>query len=77
MRVKRETEKREGKMARWDCKKEVIPLTAMAAMECINVCLNTLYKAAAVKGLNYFVFVTYSYAFGSIVLLPFLFIFPR
>ncbi|KAF4390646.1 hypothetical protein G4B88_015536 [Cannabis sativa] len=61
----------------WDCKKQVIPFIAMAAMECINVGLNTLYKAASTKGLSYFVFVTYSYAFGSITLLPLLFIFPR
>ncbi|PON47434.1 WAT1-related protein [Parasponia andersonii] len=73
-------ERRRGgreKMAGWDCKKEVIPFMAMAAMECINVSLNTLYKAAAVKGLSYFVFVTYSYGLGTIVLLPLIFIFPR
>ncbi|XP_062106802.1 WAT1-related protein At5g40230-like [Humulus lupulus] len=64
-------------MAAWDCKKQVIPFIAMAAMEFINVSLNTLYKAATRKGLSYFVFVTYSYAFGSITLLPLLFIFPR
>ncbi|GMN42467.1 hypothetical protein TIFTF001_011671 [Ficus carica] len=64
-------------MVRFDCKREVLPLAAMATVECINVSLNTLYKAAAVKGLSYFVFVTYSYALGSLVLLPILFIFPR
>ena len=60
-----------------DYKKEVVSFTAMAVVECINVSLNTLYKAATLKGLSYFVFVTYSYAFGALVLLPFIFIFPK
>ncbi|XP_024031408.1 WAT1-related protein At5g40240 [Morus notabilis] len=64
-------------MARLDCKKEVVPFTAMASVECISVILNTLYKAAAAKGLSYFVYVTYSYALGALVYLPLLFIFPR
>lgn len=64
-------------MARLDCKKEVVPFTAMASVECISVSLNTLYKAAAAKGLSYFVYVTYSYALGALVYLPLLFIFPR
>ncbi|GMN42464.1 hypothetical protein TIFTF001_011672 [Ficus carica] len=60
-----------------DCKKEALAFTAMAAIAFINVGLSTLYKAAAIKGLSNFVLITYSNAIGTLVLLPFLFIFPR
>ena len=60
-----------------DCKKEVLPFTAMAAVECINVALNTIFKAAAFKGLSYWVFVAYVHLIGTLVLLPLPFIFPR
>ncbi|PON75976.1 Plant-drug/metabolite exporter [Trema orientale] len=49
----------------------------MALAECTTVCLHTLYKAASSKGLNYFVFMAYSYLLGTLVLLPFCFIFSR
>ncbi|KAL5582510.1 hypothetical protein UlMin_014952 [Ulmus minor] len=60
-----------------DCKKEVLPFAAMAAVECITVALNTIFKAAAFKGLSYWVFVAYIHVIGTLVLLPLPFIFPR
>lgn len=59
------------------CKKEGVSFAAMAAIELVNVGLSTLYKAAALKGLSYFVFIAYSYAIGALVLFPLIFIFPR
>ncbi|KAJ8567003.1 hypothetical protein K7X08_019211 [Anisodus acutangulus] len=50
--------------------KEVLPFTAMVAMECINVGLNTLYKAATNKGMSHHVFVVYSYGLAALLLLP-------
>ena len=64
-------------MAGGDWKKEVVPFAAMAAVESATVGINTLYKAATLKGLNYFVFTAYSYPIGTLVLLPLPFIFPR
>ncbi|KAH9790544.1 WAT1-related protein [Citrus sinensis] len=52
------------------CCKDVLPFTAMVAMECINVGLNTLFKAATSKGMSHFVFVVYSYGVAALVLLP-------
>ncbi|EXC31604.1 Auxin-induced protein 5NG4 [Morus notabilis] len=49
----------------------------MAAVEFATVGVNTLYKAATLKGLSYFVFIAYSYFLGTLVLLPLPFIFPR
>ncbi|GMN42460.1 hypothetical protein TIFTF001_011668 [Ficus carica] len=43
---------------------------AMVTMECINVGLNTLFKAATLKGMSYHVFVVYAYAVAALVLLP-------
>lgn len=50
--------------------KEVLPFTAMVTMECINVGLNTLYKAATNKGMSNHVFVVYSYGLAALLLLP-------
>ncbi|KAH9742052.1 WAT1-related protein [Citrus sinensis] len=52
------------------CCKDVLPFTATVAMECINVGLNTLFKAATSKGMSHFVFVVYSYGVAALVLLP-------
>ncbi|KAH9742049.1 WAT1-related protein [Citrus sinensis] len=52
------------------CCQDVLPFTAMVAMECINVGLNTLFKAATSKGMSHFVFVVYSYGVAALVLLP-------
>ncbi|XWS30335.1 hypothetical protein CRYUN_Cryun24cG0108500 [Craigia yunnanensis] len=63
-------------MARRYCYKDVLPFTAMVAVECSNVGLNILFKAATLKGMNYYIFITYSYAVGALLLLPLSFIFP-
>ncbi|PON52051.1 WAT1-related protein [Trema orientale] len=64
-------------MAGLDCRKEVLSFTAMASVEFATVGVNTLYKAASLKGLSYFVFIAYSSAIGALVLLPLPFIFRR
>ncbi|KAE8657523.1 WAT1-related protein [Hibiscus syriacus] len=56
---------------RWRyCYREVLPISAMVTMECINVGLNTLFKAATLSGMSYHVFVVYAYAIAALVLLP-------
>ncbi|KAH1038597.1 hypothetical protein J1N35_040340 [Gossypium stocksii] len=56
---------------RWRyCYKDVLPFSAMVTMECINVGLNTLFKAATLMGMSYHVFVVYAYAIAALVLLP-------
>ncbi|PON47442.1 Plant-drug/metabolite exporter [Parasponia andersonii] len=65
-------------MGSWNnCKKNVVPFAAIAAVECSIVATTTLYKAAHAKGLHYFVFFTYSYILASLVLLFLSFVFPR
>ncbi|KAJ4848505.1 hypothetical protein Tsubulata_047760, partial [Turnera subulata] len=55
--------------------KDVLPLAALIVVECSQVGLSTIYKAASLKGLSYYVFVFYSYAIGTLTLLvPVLFI---
>ncbi|XP_027074488.2 WAT1-related protein At5g40240-like [Coffea arabica] len=56
---------------------EVFPFTAMVTMECINVGMNTIFKAATVKGLNYHVFMLYSYGIAALLLLPLCYFFHR
>ncbi|XWS40780.1 hypothetical protein CRYUN_Cryun17cG0024800 [Craigia yunnanensis] len=63
-------------MARRYCYKDVLPFTALVAVECTNVGLNILFKAATLKGMSYYIFITYSYAVGTLLLLPLSFIFP-
>ncbi|KAB1211731.1 hypothetical protein CJ030_MR6G023243 [Morella rubra] len=64
-------------MAGWYCYRDVLPFTAMVTMECTNVGLNTLFKAATLSGMSYHVFVVYAYALAAIVLLPAPFISQR
>lgn len=52
------------------CYREVLPFTAIVAMECTNVGLNTLYKLATRSGMSRHVFVVYAYAIAALVLLP-------
>ncbi|XP_057491213.1 WAT1-related protein At3g28050-like [Actinidia eriantha] len=52
------------------CYREWVPLTAMVTMECTNVGLNTLFKAATLNSMSYHVFVVYSYAVAALLLLP-------
>ncbi|XP_051140962.1 WAT1-related protein At5g40240-like [Andrographis paniculata] len=49
---------------------ELLVFAAMAAVECTNVGVTTIYKAAVTKGLNYHVYMAYSYAIAAAVLLP-------
>ncbi|KAL4653529.1 hypothetical protein ACB092_01G310300 [Castanea dentata] len=62
-------------MAWRNCYKDALPFSAMVATECINVGLNILYKASTLKGLGFYVFILYSSAIGTLVLLPLAFIF--
>jgi len=55
---------------RYYCCRDVLPFTTMVTMECINVGLNTLFKAATLRGMSYHVFVVYAYGIAAIVLLP-------
>ncbi|GLT33294.1 hypothetical protein SLA2020_078960 [Shorea laevis] len=62
-------------MERGYCYREVLPFVAMVAVECLNVVINILFKAANLKGMNFYVFIAYAYTIANFVLLPFLFIF--
>jgi hypothetical protein len=73
---KRERE-REMLVLRNYCYKDVLPFSAMVAVECTNVVLNVLFIAATLKGMSNYVFNAYSYAVSTLVLLPFAFIFIR
>ncbi|XP_024182765.1 WAT1-related protein At4g15540 isoform X3 [Rosa chinensis] len=55
----------------------ILPFTAMVTMECIYVGLNIFFKAATSRGLSYYVFIVYSYAVATLLLLPLPFIFRR
>lgn len=57
-------------MAEMYCYREALPFAAMVTMECVNVGLNTLFKAATSAGMSYHVFVPYAYAVAALVLLP-------
>ncbi|XP_018482641.2 WAT1-related protein At5g40240 isoform X1 [Raphanus sativus] len=57
--------------------RDVVPFAAMFAVECSTVGSNTLYKAATLRGLNFYVFIFYSYAASTLVLLPLSLIFGR
>ncbi|GLT70535.1 hypothetical protein SLA2020_426090 [Shorea laevis] len=46
------------------------PFAAMVSLECLEVVLNTLNKAATSKGTSSFVLVVYGNALGSLILLP-------
>ncbi|CAN6702670.1 unnamed protein product [Malus baccata var. baccata] len=61
---------------RW-FQKDVLPFTAMVTVECTNVGLNVLFKAATLQGLSYYVFIVYSNLVATLVLLPLLFLFPN
>ncbi|KAK3033556.1 hypothetical protein RJ639_032404 [Escallonia herrerae] len=59
------------------CYREVLPFTAMFLVECTNTGLSTIFKAATDKGLDYHVFMLYSYAISTLLLMPMAFIFHR
>ncbi|XVF60372.1 hypothetical protein PTKIN_Ptkin08bG0040000 [Pterospermum kingtungense] len=56
--------------------KDVLPFTAMVAVECTFVGQSVLFKAASLKGMSYYVFTTYFHIVSTLVLLPLIFIFP-
>ncbi|CAL2250434.1 unnamed protein product [Prunus armeniaca] len=57
-------------MAGRSCYRDALPFMAMVTMECANVGLNTLFKAATLRGMSYHVFVVYSYSVAALFLLP-------
>ncbi|KAK6256504.1 hypothetical protein SCA6_017809 [Theobroma cacao] len=60
----------------WECfRKDVLPFTAIVAVECTSVGLKIHFKAATLRGMSYYVFITYSYAVATLILLPFPLIF--
>ncbi|KAF1890121.1 hypothetical protein Lal_00025454 [Lupinus albus] len=62
------------------CCNDVVPFSAMVAIECTNVGVNILFKAATMKGLSYYVFIVYSFAISTLVLIlpmPFIFQWSR
>ncbi|KAM7509101.1 hypothetical protein LguiA_019554 [Lonicera macranthoides] len=59
------------------CLREVLPFIAMVMVECTNVGLSTIFKAASNKGLDYHVFMVYTYVISTLVAIPLTFIFHR
>ncbi|KAF8102243.1 hypothetical protein N665_0199s0018 [Sinapis alba] len=58
-------------------KEKFVPFVAMVIMEACTIALTILAKTALTGGMSPFVFVVYTNAFGSILLLPFSFFFHR
>ncbi|KAF3517665.1 hypothetical protein DY000_02060971 [Brassica cretica] len=56
---------------------DVVPFAAMVSVECVTVGSNTLFKAATLRGLSFYVYIFYSYVVATIVLLPLSLIFRR
>lgn len=56
---------------------ELLPFAAMIMVECLDVGLTTLSKAAMSRGMSHFVFVVYSNALATLILLPSSFIIHR
>lgn len=54
-----------------------LPFAVMISLECFDVGLTTLSKAAFTRGMNHFVFVVYSNALAAALLIPFAFFFDR
>ncbi|GER35766.1 nodulin MtN21 /EamA-like transporter family protein [Striga asiatica] len=52
------------------CYRELVPFTALVAMECTNVGLNTLFKFATRHQMSRHVFLVYAYAVAALVLVP-------
>ncbi|KAM7273425.1 hypothetical protein ACFE04_028089 [Oxalis oulophora] len=56
---------------------ELLPILAMVSLECMDVGLTTLSKAAMSNGLSHYIFVFYSNALGSIIFFPLAYFFER
>lgn len=50
--------------------RDVVPFAAMIAVECAMVGSYTLFKAATLRELSFYVFFFYSYVVATLVLLP-------
>ena len=57
--------------------RDVVPFSVILVVECITVGSNTLFKAATLRGLSFYVYIFYSYVVATIVLLPLSLIFGR
>ncbi|KAJ1375899.1 putative WAT1-related protein [Sesbania bispinosa] len=58
------------------CYKEVAPFSTLVIVQFTEVYVNILFKKATMKGLSYYVFILYSLALSTLILLlPFPFIF--
>ncbi|XP_062116343.1 WAT1-related protein At4g15540-like isoform X2 [Humulus lupulus] len=75
-RVQDREREREREMGMTPWLEDLVPFAAMVMVECLDVGLTTLSKAAMTKGMNHYVFVVYSNALATIIFLP-LFIFQR
>ncbi|KAJ0053960.1 hypothetical protein Pint_02663 [Pistacia integerrima] len=64
-------------MDRGDLWQEILLFAATVSLESANVGVNVIYKAATLKGMSYYVFIFYSYAIGTLVLLPVALFFRR
>ncbi|KAG8637977.1 WAT1-related protein At5g40240 [Manihot esculenta] len=64
-------------MARSCFYKDVLPLAAMLATITAAIGLNTLFKAASLKGMSYFVFLFYSNLINTLLMLPIPFLLCR
>ncbi|CAF2376395.1 unnamed protein product [Brassica napus] len=60
--------------ARWE---NIVPFIAMALMEACTIALTILAKTALTGGMSPFVFIVYTNALGSLLLLPYSFFFHR
>ncbi|XP_014508048.1 WAT1-related protein At5g40240 [Vigna radiata var. radiata] len=60
-----------GRLLQWT------PFAAMIMVECLDVGLSTLGKAAMERGMNHFVFVVYSNALATLILFPLSFLINR
>ncbi|XP_022561036.1 WAT1-related protein At5g40240-like isoform X2 [Brassica napus] len=58
-------------------RRDVVPFAAMFAVECATVGSSTLYKAATLRGLNFYVFIFYTYVISTLILFPLSIIFGR
>ncbi|XP_024009630.1 WAT1-related protein At1g70260 isoform X1 [Eutrema salsugineum] len=58
-------------------REEFVPFVAMAIMEACTIALTIMAKTALTGGMSPFVFVVYTNAFGSVLLLPFSFFFHK
>ncbi|KAL1357088.1 hypothetical protein AAHE18_05G231800 [Arachis hypogaea] len=62
---------------RWSFYKNLLPILLLISIECNDMGLLTLFKAATNKGMSNHVFVAYAYAIATIVLIPAPFISKR